>query len=1034
MNRSSRMSLIALLVAACGAPKPDAGGGGGAVSAATVDVGGLVLYVAPMPTSRTAMGFGLLSPRTGKASPALLEVIADGARVMAAGSPDGRTLAWMDGAGLLHVGTMSLDATGTPAIAEQRALPVPGRRSLAFTDWGDRVVTDEAFVDPGPGGGVAPCPEPRHPPAVAPNGRAWVGDCKRVGTLFEDLTPTLVMGGSPSLDLSADGQWAFNGPPLHVPERTVGKRVNAPEVGSPFGVATPDGVVGEPSSGIDGKRVVKVTVNNKVVYRVEDTANVPVPKARSSPSAMFEGGAAGSVAPGPTPSLNRLPPSEGRAWISLGTLPDGSADAWWFIGWDIALSPEGYVQQAPRWSGIQTVSRRDGAVSNRFDFSMTGTCIVDAGPVPYGDRPRGLVMLGADTWACSGTPRAASVADQTLSGAASGAWRGLVRGERAEWAAAGTVLTTDGRAAVGANGVTEGQGTALCFTSFASKEKRCITLPELKQAEPMLAVGHAVAPAGGEAASVAWVSHRGAYPGQEIRVFGSRFGASGTLRVGDVVVPSADIVSWAESEVRFRMPASAPAIGRVRVDAGKGSDDGARGFFLWKTERWTGPLGSVPPETMSLYQGLSPLVGVEPGRTRSMFIADHEQSSLSRATELKGTHLLDPAGTCRPGDVLWIAEGKHATNRPLKCRAKLDASQAWTVVPFGQEWARPEQAQRPFLFYGELVTTANTGAAPFFDKPSWLELVRTNADVVTREPIARFNLEEHAGTPALGSLVTRADGSVLRVGHRLAPKTLVRTEALDSSGSQWQLRSGAPIGVGIVALSVAELGGVTVVAGTDDGDNLRPVLRRSTDGVAFPTRIVGAAATAGSFAPILAIPGGRRAGFVGFAWSGNGNGVNDGVRSLYALTSAGALTEDALPAPPGTASLRRDRLDVGVFGRRVYVWNRTAGTLHVLDTDEATPRWSPVAFGGKSVTSFMVDNVRGRILVAAQDTLWRSTSDGQGFEPWPSPVQLPLDLGPLTFTSFALDKAGFAHVGVSEWTGALGPPQVLGSLVGRPVP
>jgi hypothetical protein len=1035
MNRLAVASLLVL--AACPPSGADAPDSGVTVSVKSVDVGGLILYVAGLPGSRTSMGFGLLSPRTGKATPALREVIADGARVMAAGSPDGRTLAWLDGASVLHVATMALDGDGAPTLTEQRTLPMRGSRALAFTDWGDRVVSDEAFANPGPDGGVAACPESRHPPAVAPNGRAWVGDCKRVGTLFDDLTPTLVMPGAPSLELSADGQWVLGGPPLFLPERTVATKTNTPStVSSPEGNAAPDGVVSTPSFGLDGKRVAQVFIELKSVYRVEDATVVPAPRPRSTPAAMFEGRGPGTEPPGPTPSLNRLPPSDGRGWNSLGVLPDGSAEVWWLVGWDITTTPRGEPQQTPRWSGFQVISRVDGRVTNTLDFSLSGSCVRDAPPQAYGERPRGLVMLGDDGWACSGEDAAGSVGDQTFVVSTPGTWRGLVKGVRAEWGTAGQVLTTDGRAAVGANGATEGQGTALCFTSFSGGPRRCLELPELKQAEPMLSVGHAVAPASGEQASVAWVSHRGAYPGQEVRVFGNRFGASGTLRLGDVAVPAADIVSWSDEEVRFRMPAAAPAVGRVRVDAGRGSDDGARGFFVWKTQRWSGPLGSVPQATMTLHQGLSPLIGVEAGRTRAMSIADHEQASLSLATVVKGTHLLDPAGRCRPSDVLWIAEGPYATNRPLRCTEKLDAAQPWTVVPFGHEWARPEQAPRPFHFYGELITTANTGAAPFFDKPSWLELVRTSGDVVTREPIARPNNEEHAGAPTQGSLITRPDGSVLRAGHRLAPKTLVRTEALDQVGSQWQLRNGTPLGVGLIAASVAELGGKTVVAGTDDGDNLRGVLRVSTDGVAFPTRVVGAASGAGSFAPVFAMPGGRRAGFIGVAWEGNINSwqQGDGVRSLYTLSPTLTFTEAALPPPPGTGSLRREQLDFGVLGRRLYAWNRPAGTLHVLDTDAVTPQWTSVDFTGKRVTAFMVDAGRARILVGAQDTLWRTTADGQAFEPWPSPVQLPVDLGPLTVTSFALDKAGYAHVGVAEWAGAVDPPPVLGSLVGRPVP
>jgi hypothetical protein len=662
------------------------------------------------------------------------------------------------------------------------------------------------------------------------------------------------------------------------------------------------------------------------------------------------------------------------------------------------------------------ISRADGRLTNAFDFTPTSSCRGFTGPrdFVYGAPPQGPVMLGQDTWACHG-----------------GGWVGMVKGAPVQWGGAGPVLTTDGRAAVGGNTERVGDDTALCFTLFTGGGARCIELPELAQAWPAMAVGHAVAPAGGEQASVAWVSHQGAWPGQEVRVFGNRFGTSGTLRVGEVTVPPANITSWTDGELRFTLPDTAPAIGRVRVDAGKGSDEGARGFSVWRTVRWSGgPLAAVPADArMDLFQGLSPLVGVEPGRTRAFVIADHQQASLSLARQLGGTHLIDPSGQCRPGDVLWISEGNYATNRPVRCVGKLDVTRPWTVVPFGEQWTGARQAPRPFQFYGYLITTANTGAAPFNDKPSWLELVHTTDEVVSREPIARYNNEEHAGTPQTGSLITRADNSVLRVGHRLAPKTMVRTEALDWVGSQWQLRNGPAVNVGLVAQAVAELGGKTVVAGYDDGDNLRGALRVSTDGVTFPARIVGAASTAGSFAPIYALPGGRRAGFVGVAWNGQ-----VGVKSLYTLSTSLTLVEDALPAPPGTAAVKRDDLDFGVVGTALFAWNRPAGTLHLLDTNDASPLWAPVEFGGRKVTAFMVDTLRGRVLVAAQDTLWRSAAGALTFEPWPSPMQLPVDLGPMTFTSFALDRDGYAHVGVQEWgTDATVTPPVRGSLVGRPV-
>ncbi|MBL8918252.1 MAG: hypothetical protein JNJ54_05290 [Myxococcaceae bacterium] len=995
----------------------------------TVDVAGLVVLVGGLP-GPTSFGFRVFNPRTGKAS-AAREVVADGADVVAAGSPDGRSMAWIDGARRLHVARLALDGEGTPVLTELAAPRVTDATRLDFTSHPDRLVTGGDFVVV-PDAGVTSCAGV----SVSPDGVTWVGRCNDLTTLMRDRAVVMPLASGASF--SADGQFLVEGDPLHVFDRTVladPTRAD-PRGDGPFSI--PDGVPQRDDAlelnlvGINGKYVDEEPLIEAFRRSVKESTRVPEPGRRWRLHAVFSSRDVNAFEPTPSTSLDGLPASDGRGWLPLGTLADGSADVWSMIGWNISF--EDGVRQVGAWSLLHVRARGDGSVRRHEGRKLLGACRA-APPLSgrYGRAPRGLVLFREDTWGCEAAVRQGDKDSNAFDTSSVVGWRGEQRGQAVEWGDVGSLMTPDGRAFV-RSGTADGAGKGLCFTRVEERSTACIDDASLEGFQPRLVIGHAVAPPPGAAAVVTWLSHQGAVAGDEVRVFGARFGSSGTLRLGGLTVPASHLVSWTDDVIVFRVPDDAPRFARVLVDAGQGSDTDARPFFFSRTERWVSPLADVRPSVVTVYQGYTRVPDARPGQ-RTTLVADERRFVTEPTTgNVNGEFLLRSERACAPRTRLWLRQGAYATHLPVSCPGTLDPSLPWTLVPGPSETADTTRQPRTHHFYEEVILTG-AGAT---GRQDWQALMRVTAAGVweTTPIVGRTPQRADAdliAMPAQGSLATLPDGSVLRLGHPIEEPGLISTQALDLVGGNWVPRNLATVTIPPNFTSVAALSGRVVIAGANFQDNFRPVLRTSTNGTTFPLENLGASNAAGSFAPIFAVPSGRRRGFIGVFREGNVAmpRATDGPRSLYTLALDGTLTEAALPLPPGIAN-DPQQTDWGVLGPRLFAWNREAGTLHVLDTDAMTPAWAALPFGGRRVTSFVVDETRRRVYVAAQGSLWRSQVDSLVFEE--RAVTLPTSLGPMTFTWFAEDKAGFAHVGVAEWSGVTSTPPVRATLVGRPVP
>lgn len=169
----------------------------------TLDVAGLVVLVGGHP-GPTNFGFRVFNPRTGRASE-VRDVLADAVDVVAAGSPDGRSLAWLDGSRQLHVATLALDAQGTPTLTETYAARVQDTTRLDFTSEPNRLVTGGDFVIARPDGGVTSCPNA----SAGPDGVTWLATCQGVTTLLRDRA--VLMPLAAGAGFSADGQFVTQG-------------------------------------------------------------------------------------------------------------------------------------------------------------------------------------------------------------------------------------------------------------------------------------------------------------------------------------------------------------------------------------------------------------------------------------------------------------------------------------------------------------------------------------------------------------------------------------------------------------------------------------------------------------------------------------------------------------------------------------------------------------------------------------------------------------------------------------------------------
>ena len=153
-----------------------------------------------------------------------------------------------------------------------------------------------------------------------------------------------------------------------------------------------------------------------------------------------------------------------------------------------------------------------------------------------------------------------------------------------------------------------GPPPAICLTPVGADAKTtCVPAPDEQTADVLGFAGFGLNAANAsDPPRVLTVSQSAAFNGQQVSVFGVRFGASGTLKIGDTPVPASDIMSWEERRIVFTMTDALPDAGVISVDAATGSSAGGRVYRVHRTERVNSPFEALRTGApVALAQGLN---------------------------------------------------------------------------------------------------------------------------------------------------------------------------------------------------------------------------------------------------------------------------------------------------------------------------------------------------------------------------------------------------------------------------------------------
>ena len=452
-------------------------------------------------------------------------------------------------------------------------------------------------------------------------------------------------------------------------------------------------------------------------------------------------------------------------------------------------------------------------------------------------------------------------------------------------------------------------------------------------------------------ATVTNISRIAATPGDEVHVFGLRFGDSGTLSIGASPVDAGHIVSWGTNHIVFTMPEDAPESGRVLVTTANGSDTGAVAIHLTRTTRWEPPFAaaqaasSTGPGLLSVSLD-APLAEADDLRL-STFIGD----TLERGTDLlfpteNGVELLVPWAPTK--NLRWLYVRRGDMVRPTR----IDVSSEY-VVPndrwavFGQSnpsqtLVRPDSGFEISRMSGRTVATVGTAAILLSDAFEQFELPMERATTCT--VCLNRNTRQYA-TDGLG---------------RTAVFSYLGYQLLDGWGGgafstqpQWGPAVSPDLG-GQLLEAVGLAPDAVVVVGSAGGE--REAWSVSDTG-ATPLAALGSEQVS---ALLYSDDGTTRGWFV------------SRLQTLAFLQIDGALFE--LPAPgPGIS------IDGGkVLGAHFYLFEHTTGRLYHIDRTAASPTWTTLepASPSERMLDVVVDSELGRLFAIRADGVVLSTAAG----------------------------------------------------------
>ncbi len=143
-----------------------------------------------------------------------------------------------------------------------------------------------------------------------------------------------------------------------------------------------------------------------------------------------------------------------------------------------------------------------------------------------------------------------------------------------------------------------------CETRLPSLNVTC--MPQLNGGTPVLIAGEGVMPSDTVTRPYVRALSQTARPvGSTLTIFGVGFGNAGSLKVGDVTIPSTDTTLWTDKRIEVVVTDAWPDKGVLQVESG-GRVSGEEGLRRWvaKTTKMVSPL-DVIPQRIELRQGLN---------------------------------------------------------------------------------------------------------------------------------------------------------------------------------------------------------------------------------------------------------------------------------------------------------------------------------------------------------------------------------------------------------------------------------------------
>lgn len=927
----------------------------------------------------------LLDPNTGKWSQTL--PIAPEPSLPIAFSPNGRDVVYGVAEGPLGrtwvVASLSIGADGAPLLTETVRFDTHStKRRPVWNGRGDRFFTQTGWFDPGAARSFE-CPATTARLMASPDGRHAVLECSSDAELDGVLYDGELVHPQVFEDyFTADGQILSSG--VHVPTRAEliadlkpARAYSGSEVGGPAsrfhtvgtGLA---GVRAQEISGVFGK-VIREWGPSPTQNRVTDGVEYHGGQT-AEPAAQWSGAAdqlleLPGATHGATAQFAGFHPN-GRQAMYVTALWDTRSDSINDTSINILHSQRVALVDVATGAVDQVVERgliagRDGEyVTDVDDYWFGGIEELQlAYRWPYGEQPKHAAIMRED--------RALMRLGNT--------WWGIdaERAFTAPWPA--QVPRSDGGGFVGnfrtrtlyqddfIGGVCANDGEA-------DSQVRCIRTKIIPR---VIAVGgHAVAGLAPteEGARIWSVSQSAGFEGQEITIFGTGFGDRGALSIGEQAIDEGAIVSWADTEIKFIVPASAPS-GRVVVEGPRGAAL-ARPFYFHRTERLVTGWEELESPAVDLYAGLNvlahagELVPWRPVALNASIFPLGEEIDVEADLGVRGSWVYINASFESRTEFLvgdrideWVrpVPGSVGPGAPA-------ALEGWN--PFG---AASWPALAPIQFVTMMGRLVEQGSCVVYE--------RTEDGNIASAQIQRPNLQDPCpqafldeGGTALAVRTKRAVGPHLMRLAKLEETRIASGKAYDMVFDD-SVTTPLPIGMS----AIAELEGKRFLVGRmeNDQNSAAWVLDPALDGQKTPEVSDEARRPLGN---VAALSAGPLRGFIAVELP---TSIEPVAPSIVHFSEAGEVTWDALAAPfpdGGSSTLRFWSQGPVLLAHQAGAQpDYDGGRAAWIDTSAPDASWAPLVLPEGDIVSVFDDRPRDRLVVASRSAIYELARDVDGF-------------------------------------------------------